>query len=297
MWIEGEHARAEPVRRTALDHSDAAVTVLDGCREFARLERCAHPGVLGRRNVTPKHECLCSATDRAELGANQQLASRGRGEWLIPDLAAPGLDDPERPGRCYCLHSRRAFCMLTRLYRQHHPHATFGAANYVTLIRAVLTLVLLWIVTLAPGPRLAWIGGWMAGAVAALDGVDGWLARRSGMWSTFGARFDMETDAALLLVLSILALRFGKAGLWVLLIGLMRYLFVAAGWLLPWLNGPLTPTRRGKTVAVVQMVTLAISLVMPRSASSTAAATALTLLVWSFAIDVGRLWRARPQAT
>jgi phosphatidylglycerophosphate synthase len=187
--------------------------------------------------------------------------------------------------------------MLTRLYRQHHPYATFGAANYVTVVRAVLTLVLLWIATLAPGPRLAWIAGWTAGAVAALDGVDGWLARRSGMSSAFGARFDMETDAALLLVLSILALRFGKAGAWVLLIGLMRYLFVAAGWLLPWLNGPLASTRRGKTVAVVQMVTLAMSLVMPRPAASAAVATALTLLVWSFAIDVGRLWRAQPRTT
>ena len=181
--------------------------------------------------------------------------------------------------------------MLTRLYRQHHPHATFGAANYVTLIRAALTLVLLWIATLQPEPRLAWMAGWMAGGVAALDGLDGWLARRSGMSSPFGARFDMETDAALLLVLSVLALRFGKAGPWVLLIGLLRYLFVAAGWLMPWLSGPLTPTRRGKTVAVIQMVTLAVILVLPPLVASTAAAIALALLVWSFGIDIARLWR------
>jgi phosphatidylglycerophosphate synthase len=103
----------------------------------------------------------------------------------------------------------------------------------------------------------------------------------------------METDAALLLVLSTLVWRQGQAGAWVLLIGLMRYLFVSAGWLLPWLTGPLTPTRRGKTVAVIQMVTLAIVLVLPRWLSITACAIALGLLVWSFAIDVGRLWRAR----
>lgn len=155
-----------------------------------------------------------------------------------------------------------------------------------------MTLVLLWFATLQPEPSLAWIAGWTAGVVAALDGVDGWLARRSGMSSAFGARFDMETDAALLLVLSVLALRFGKAGPWVLLIGLMRYLFVAAGWLMPWLTGPLTPTLRGKTVAVIQMVTLAIILVMPPRVASPAAAIALALLIWSFAIDVGRLWKA-----
>src|SRR3954463_2532619 len=98
MWIQGEHARAEPVGCTALDDAHAAVPVLHGCREFAGLERCAHPRVLGRRNVTAKHECLCSATDRAELGTNQQLARRSRCEWLIPDLAATRLDDPERAG-------------------------------------------------------------------------------------------------------------------------------------------------------------------------------------------------------
>jgi len=183
--------------------------------------------------------------------------------------------------------------MWTSLYRQHHPYATFGAANYVTLVRALLTLVLLWIVTLVPGPRLAWTAGAIAGAIAALDGVDGWMARRAAMSSPFGARFDMETDSAFLLVLSMLALRYGKAGAWVVLIGLMRYLFVAAGWLLPWLAAPLSPTLRGKTVAVAQMVTLAVILVLPPRVSAAAAGTALALLVWSFAIDVGRLWRRR----
>jgi phosphatidylglycerophosphate synthase len=183
--------------------------------------------------------------------------------------------------------------MLTRLYRQHHPHATFGAANYVTTLRAVLTLLLAAMAFLDPSPRLGWVAGWTAGLVALLDGVDGWLARRAGMLSAFGARFDMETDAALLLVLAVLALRLDKAGAWVLLIGLMRYLFVAAGWLLPWLTGPLTPTVRGKTVAVVQMVTLALALVLPRPLATAATAAALALLAWSFAVDVGRLWANR----
>src|SRR4051812_27656235 len=100
--------------------------------------------------------------------------------------------------------------MLTRLYRQHHPYATFGAANYVTTLRAVLTLLLAAAAFLDPSARLGWVAGWTAGIVAALDGVDGWLARRTGMPSAFGARFDMETDAALLLVLSVLVSRLEK---------------------------------------------------------------------------------------
>lgn len=180
--------------------------------------------------------------------------------------------------------------MLIQLYRQHHPYARFGAANYVTLIRALLTGFLLVLATRPPTSGLAWMAGWTAGAAAALDGVDGWLARRDRMVSAFGARFDMETDAALLLVLSVLAWRYDKAGAWVLLIGLMRYLFIAAGWALPWLAAPLTPTRRGRVVAVTQMVTLAVILVVPRPLARAATATALALLVWSFALDVRRLW-------
>ena len=182
---------------------------------------------------------------------------------------------------------------MIRLYRQHHPYPRFGAANYVTLVRGLMTAFLLYLAVRPPTSALAWVAGWTAGAIAALDGVDGWLARREQMPSAFGARFDMETDAALLLVLSILVWRYDKAGAWVLLIGLMRYLFFAAGWVMPWLNRPLTPTRRGRVVAVTQMVTLAVILVMPRPVASTAAAVALTLLVWSFAIDVRRLWMAR----
>ena len=156
----------------------------------------------------------------------------------------------------------------------------------------MLTLVIASFMFRDASAAVQWTAGVLAGVVAALDGLDGWLARRSGLASAFGARFDMETDAALLMVLSLLVWRQRQAGAWVMLIGLMRYLFVAAGWIMPWLTGPLTPTRRGKTVAVVQMVTLAVALVVPRIVASTACAAALALLLWSFAIDVRRLWRS-----
>src|SRR5207253_1106597 len=79
-----------------------------------------------------------------------------------------------------------------------------------------------------------------------------------------------------------------KAGAWVLLCGLMRYLFVAAGWLLPWLAQPLQSTRRGKTVAVGQLLGLSVALapVVPAPLSAVVAGFTLTALAWSFAIDV-----------
>lgn len=169
----------------------------------------------------------------------------------------------------------------------------FGPANYVTLIRAMLVALVAALIGLPATPEMLW---WVVGLTAlmgALDGLDGWLARRTRMASGFGARFDMETDAALILVLSILVWQHEKAGAWVLLCGLMRYAFVAAGWLLPWLARPLQSTLRGKTVAVGQLVGLSVALapIVPSPLSAAAAALTLTALAWSFAIDIMRLSR------
>ena len=76
-----------------------------------------------------------------------------------------------------------------------------------------------------------------------LDGVDGKVARARGETSAFGARFDMETDAALLLALSLAVPALGIAGWWALAIGGMRYAYVAAGWIAPPGSGPRCGSR------------------------------------------------------
>jgi phosphatidylglycerophosphate synthase len=174
-----------------------------------------------------------------------------------------------------------------------HPYPRFGPANVVTTIRAVLVALVALLIGRPATPELLWLTIGLTAVMGVLDGLDGWLARRTGMASEFGARFDMETDAALILVLSILVWQQGKAGAWVLLCGLMRYAFVAAGWLLPWLARPLQSTRRGKTVAVGQLVGLSVALapIVPVPLSAVAAALTLTALAWSFAIDIARLSR------
>ena len=139
----------------------------------------------------------------------------------------------------------------------------FGAANRVTLTRLAMSVLL---AALIGAPReladtLLWGLVALAGLTALLDAVDGVLARRSG------TRFDMETDAWLTLVLCALVLHLDKAGTWVLAAGLMRYAFVAAARLWPWLDGPLAPSWRRKTVCAVQITSLIICLapVVPRS--------------------------------
>lgn len=175
----------------------------------------------------------------------------------------------------------------------HHPFARFGPANYVTMIRAALVALA---AALSVEPPTATIVWWVVGTtacLAALDGLDGWLARRTGLASAFGARFDVEIDSLLILVLAVFVWRHEKAGAWVLACGLLRYAFVAAGWVLPWLAGPLQPTFRGKSVAVGQFAGLSMALarVVPAPASHVVAAITLAALVWSFGIDVRRLWQ------
>jgi phosphatidylglycerophosphate synthase len=113
------------------------------------------------------------------------------------------------------------------------------------------------------------------------------------MASGFGARFDMETDALLVAVLSLLVWQFGKAGPWVLISGLMRYLFGVVVTMVPRLQRPVPATKRGKTIAVFQMVALTVALApfcgLPTSAWI--AAVGLLSLVLSFTLDVAWLLR------
>src|SRR4029453_10608942 len=111
----------------------------------------------------------------------------------------------------------------------------------------------------------------------ALDFVDGWLARRTRTASALGAKLDGEVDAFLILVLSIEVAP--TVGSWVLLIGLARYAFLAAGWVLPWLRAPLPRRDWRKTVTASQGVALvmAASEVPPLAVSRAVLAAALGL--------------------
>jgi phosphatidylglycerophosphate synthase len=191
-----------------------------------------------------------------------------------------------------------------------HPHPRFGPANRITALRMGLGVLMAALLgesgpaawpdagaahaMLAP-QTLAWALVWLATVTALLDLADGALARRSGLASAFGARFDMETDAATILVLAALVWQAGQAGPWVLAAGLMRYAFVAAAGLWPWLAAPLAPSRRRQTLCVVQITSLIICLgpVVPAAWAAVLAATSLGLLAWSFAVDIQALARAR----
>jgi len=178
--------------------------------------------------------------------------------------------------------------LLTKLPPS-HPGPGLGPANRLTLARAALVLPLA-VLALSPGVFTGAGYWWMVGLstlALVLDGLDGLLARRTGTEGAFGARFDLELDAFLLLVLSALVWWSGSVGSWVLLIGGLRYLFVLGGLLWPPLRGALPPSRRRKVVCAVQGIVLVICLapLTPPAPATALAASALLLLVYSFVVD------------
>jgi len=203
---------------------------------------------------------------------------------LVSPLSAPGW----AAGLVYLIVST---ALLSRGLARRRAER-LGAANAVTATRSTLIGVVTATVVSSfsqPTPALFLVG--LVIPTLALDAADGWVARRTGSASPLGARFDMEADAFLLLVLCSYDVRI--VGAWILAIGLMRYAYVAAGWLLPWLAAPV-PFRYWRKVvtAVCGIALTAIATgAIPSPVDVLVGAIALGLLIESFGRDV--IWLAR----
>jgi phosphatidylglycerophosphate synthase len=175
-----------------------------------------------------------------------------------------------------------------------HPHTGFGLANRITTLRAALVAGLL---PLAAAPHAA---SWPVIAVAvlalALDGVDGWAARRYRTASAFGSRIDQELDAVFMLLLSVLAWRSGAAGAWVLLAGLWRYIFLVLTKLSTAFAGALPPSSRRRAICPIVLggFILALTPGLPAPAAAIVATASVILLSASFIADILGLWMRRP---
>jgi phosphatidylglycerophosphate synthase len=245
------------------------------------LSRAARRRLPNLPDPGPTAEFAVAAAAGAASVAGLGMILAGEGAAILPGvLAALAF---------YGVGTVAAGVFLHRAY----PHATLGPCNLVTLIRLALTAAL--IVPLVAGAAAGWAIFATAAIALSLDGADGWLARRDGLVSGFGARFDMEVDSALAMILAILAWSGGSAGAVVLLLGAPRYLFAAARLALPWLRAPLPERFSRKVVCVLQLGTL-IALQLPfvtQDLSGPVVGLVATALVWSFGRDMLWLWRAR----
>ena len=182
--------------------------------------------------------------------------------------------------------------ILWRFHSRSADHR-FGLANWVTLFR--LNLVALMLVAVWPGEPgyvQSWLLFLIAATALALDGVDGWLARRRREASEFGEHFDMGADTAFTIITTLCLVAFGLVGAWVLLLGLLRPAFATAGRLWPTLRTPLPPSRSRKIACAGSLACLVAALAPPSAPLAPALALlALVQLAWSFGRDLRHLLR------
>ncbi|UFU06113.1 CDP-alcohol phosphatidyltransferase family protein [Ruania halotolerans] len=154
-----------------------------------------------------------------------------------------------------------------------------GCAGYALLLPAGLSAQSWPIFVVA---LIAWV----------MDGLDGIVARRSGTASAEGGRFDVEADAVFVLAVSVIAA--ATVGWWVLVIGLMRYLWVVLSWWAPPLNRPLAHRPSRRRIAGFQGGVLVATLapITPAPLAALACALALGFLIYSFARDGVHAWRS-----
>ena len=178
-----------------------------------------------------------------------------------------------------------AACFMgAMLYRAGH----FTLPNGVTFARLVLFAGALLVapknvMVVLPCALLAWV----------LDGVDGWLARKRNQATEFGALFDQETDAALVLLLCVSLMVTRGFGPWVLIAGLLRYVLVAAR---AFARGPISERRSDWGRFIFSFSYLSLSFALWPAFDLVSALTvpaSVVLLLGSFAPDFAAVARAR----
>ena len=136
----------------------------------------------------------------------------------------------------------------------------------------------------------------LAAVALLLDAVDGRVARSTGTASAVGARYDMEVDSVLVLLLALYVAQ--SLGAWVVAVGSVHYLLLLARRALPWLRRPAVPRYWCKVVAALQggVLVVAAAGVLPRGVAVVLLLVVAALLVESFGREVLELWSTRADA-
>lgn len=263
---------------------------------FPRLRTmCNHMAVTQTETPHPVQHADLDKSLRPPLAAFALSALAGAVGVAVISAALFGADQTGFVGivvglAIYLVSTGTAGVSLMRTY----PHKALGLCNIVTLVRLMIVAALAG--ALISGEGLSWNIFSLAAVALLLDGVDGWLARRQHLASSFGARFDMEVDAGFALVLALHAALAGSAGPVVIFLALPYYLFAAANLILPWLGRSLPERFSRKVVCVAQLavlIALQLPIVTP-GALDPLMLTVAVALAWSFGRDIVWLWRARP---
>ena len=163
------------------------------------------------------------------------------------------------------------------LLRTYQPFG--GYANWVTSFRLLLLFILL-----AWGTQIEFSTIFGIALIAiSLDGLDGYLARKYNTASSFGAYFDMETDAFYVCLMSFLLYQNDLLPSWILLIGLMRYGAVIAEIILGLHGQPAPPNPFARYIAGFLFVVLLMPWVFPKTIYYLPVSIGAILVTFSFA--------------
>ena len=179
------------------------------------------------------------------------------------------------------------------------PGDTLGPANAVTVVRGMLYAAAAGFLFVPPsGPAVRWAPGVCYGVGAALDFVDGSVARRNGQASGVGERLDHAFDTLGFLVAPLVGVAWGRLPVWYLSLSAARYVFRAARW---WRRRsgrpvyPLPESRLRRWLAAFQMAFIAAALVpvapvaLVHPAATLALVPSLALFVRDWLAVSGRL--------
>jgi phosphatidylglycerophosphate synthase len=160
-----------------------------------------------------------------------------------------------------------------------------GHANLLTLLR--LCMVCAAAVAIGRAPT-GWVLSLLAGNVM-LDTLDGLIARKLSQESAFGSVFDRETDGIFVLVAYLYFCLDAGISPWILIPGLMPYLYHLAEWGLGARAGGEKRQRWAALLAGVNFVLLLAAIAAPIAYRPFLLAVSVGVVMFSFAIGFGRL--------
>ena len=172
-----------------------------------------------------------------------------------------------------------------------HAHDRLGPAHWVTLARSIPVAALAACIPASEVPPV--LISMLAGITMILDGVDGLVARRTGLASPFGAAVDAELDAVLMASLTGVLYANGHTGPWVLLAGAARFVYIGAGRVWPWLNAPLAPSLHRKLCFGVAAWSLVAAPMLDGQGAQALGVVGTSTILASFGLDILWLFKNR----
>ena len=173
-----------------------------------------------------------------------------------------------------------------------------GVANAVTLVRGGLYAVVAGFVAVPAGTSIAWVPAVCYGTGAAMDWLDGTIARTLGTETRVGTRLDVAFDTFGFVAAPLVAVLWGQLPVWYLSLSALRYVYRA---------GLAYRRRRGRQVyrrpdsdlgrylAGLQMVFLTVALVpaapeaLVRAAAPFVLAPSVAVFCRDFLVATGRV--------